>query len=113
MPRACRRKAKTTMILVKQVTVSKMAGATERIVSRKRISRAKEMDSGSAWPPLKVMLKVGIMGCCPQAAAGMKQAKRRRKKARLPGIFLLGVLQVRGEQVLVMVMGRLREQGDG
>jgi len=47
VPMAWRRNENTMMILVKEVIVKIMAGATERTVSRKRISRRTETCSGA------------------------------------------------------------------
>ena len=73
VPMAWRRKWKTMMIRVKDVTVNMMAGARERTVSRKMISRSRETFSGSLWPPARLMVRVGMF--C--ASAGPARASNR------------------------------------
>lgn len=112
VPMAWRRKEKTMMIRVNEVTVNKMAGATDNTVSRKRISRATETDSGSAWPPLSVMLSEGTAGWAEAMERG-RTKKSRSKPIRLAGSFPPILFQMRGEGCVVLVMAGLRKQGDG
>ena len=52
VPRACRKKAKTTASLVKDVIRMRMAGARERMVKRKMIWSKIEISPGSSAFPI-------------------------------------------------------------
>jgi hypothetical protein len=77
--RACLKKDKTTMMRVKEVMRTRIAGATERTVRRKRISRSTDTRSGSLAEP-REMVSDGAAG--DAAVAGPVRSQRQKAPAR-------------------------------
>jgi len=60
VPNACLKMEKTIMILVKEVSIIRIAGAKERIVSKIKIFRLLLMSSGPFVGTLRLILRPGV-----------------------------------------------------
>ncbi len=83
VPMAWRRKWKTMMIRVKEVTVRRIAGASESTVSMNRISSSMLICSGSLWPADSCRESPGKP---PWARAGAALSRRRKRRLLAAGI---------------------------